>query len=167
VLRGDDLRTWSKTIDLDAVEREDELLRFTECDAVGRGACLASLTHSFADIEGDASSSAHLAAEVGFSTRKLVDDRADSSVEFQCAPIHIELVEVVSAMPMRTGVRSLSGGRRRAAVCPDAGSASYKDAGRGLVDWSSCSVDARASPWSVVRPPSPVVRDRGPCLRTP
>jgi hypothetical protein len=37
VLRGDDLATWGKAIDVDAVERDDELLRFSERDAVGGG----------------------------------------------------------------------------------------------------------------------------------
>jgi hypothetical protein len=38
VLRGDDVRTWGKTVDLDAIERDDEFLRFTAWDAVGRDA---------------------------------------------------------------------------------------------------------------------------------
>ena len=50
VLRGNDLRTWGKAIDLHEVARDDELLRFTECDAVGRCACLASLPRPATDV---------------------------------------------------------------------------------------------------------------------
>jgi hypothetical protein len=46
VLRGDDVRTWGKTVDLDAVEIDDELLRFTDRDVRCGGTCLPPLSHT-------------------------------------------------------------------------------------------------------------------------
>ena len=96
VLGDDDVVQRCQFVDLDTVQRHDEFFGFAKSNLVGSSSGPSPLTHAFSDIERHAAGSAsHLAAQIGFASGKLGHNASDCSVQLQCAPIDIELVEFV------------------------------------------------------------------------
>jgi hypothetical protein len=98
VLRRYNLLDGRQLVDLNTVEGNYQLFRFSECYFVRGPSRSAALAHAFANIERHASGrTAHLTAKISFATRESSNDATDSSIQLKSASIDVKFVQFVSA----------------------------------------------------------------------